>query len=170
MAAAAWGQGCSLRSSRATEQGAQGQTWMYSGDLSPSREQSPQHSPGMPIPVYQGSFREEMFPNIQPEPALVRLQVIPSCPCFGEGNVPTSSLLPPYTHCSLTSRPTAGCHGVGGGCGRGTHGALTLGAAPALQPDLRGAAVWRQPGLVPIDVFVPGVITAFKQPFLCCTS
>lgn len=90
-------------------------------------------------------------------------------------------MLPPYTHCTRAgdnsraaqrapSRPTAGCHGVGGEWGLGMHGALPLGAAPALQPDLRGAAVWWQPGLVPIDVFVPGVITAFKQPLLCCTS
>lgn len=59
---------------------------------------------------------------------------------------------------------------MGWGVNGALHGALALGAAPALQPDLRGAAVWWQPGLVPIDVFVPGVITAFKQPLLCCTS
>ena len=61
MAAAAWGQGCSLRSSRATEQGGQGQTWMYSGDLSPGREQSPQHSPGSPYQCIKALSEKKCF-------------------------------------------------------------------------------------------------------------
>ena len=38
------------------------------------------HFPGQPIPAPDHSFREEMFPNIQPECPLVRLETIPSSP------------------------------------------------------------------------------------------
>ena len=35
------------------------------------------HLPGQPIPMPDHSFREEIFPNIQPEPPLAQLQAIP---------------------------------------------------------------------------------------------
>ena len=36
--------------------------------------------PGQPIPVPEHSFREVLFPNIQPEPSLAQLEAIPSSP------------------------------------------------------------------------------------------
>ena len=38
------------------------------------------HLPGQPIPVMDHSFGEEILPNIQPEPFLVQLEAVPSCP------------------------------------------------------------------------------------------
>jgi len=39
-----------------------------------------QPTPGQSIPMLDYSFREEIFPNIQPEPALVQLKAIASHP------------------------------------------------------------------------------------------
>jgi len=36
--------------------------------------------PGHSVPIHHHSFREEVFPNIQPEPPLVQHEAIPSWP------------------------------------------------------------------------------------------
>ena len=38
------------------------------------------HIPGQPIPVPDHSFKEVVFPNIQPESPLAQLETIPSSP------------------------------------------------------------------------------------------
>ena len=36
--------------------------------------------PGQAVPVFHHSFRDKIFPNIQPEPPLAQLEAIPSHP------------------------------------------------------------------------------------------
>ena len=40
----------------------------------------PHHLPGKPMPMHHHSFREEIFPNVQPEPLLVQLKAATSHP------------------------------------------------------------------------------------------
>ena len=51
--------------------------------LEPLQDRWLHHSPGQPIPAPDHSFREVVFPNVQPEPSLAQLEAIPSSPITG---------------------------------------------------------------------------------------
>jgi len=62
------------------------------------------HRPGQPIPVPDDSFREFVFPNIQPESPMVQLAAIPSSPITSyTGEEANSSLTITYFQVVLES-------------------------------------------------------------------
>ena len=63
------------------------------------------HLPGQPVPLPHRSYWEEILPNIQPEPHLMQLNTITSCPITvtWEKRPTPTSLQPPFKSAVLVS-------------------------------------------------------------------